>query len=136
MFRAVGSFLGRVFGSSENVGKTADMIRDGLDKVIYTEEERADYSQQSVELYLEFLRLQTDGGHLARRFLAVAVGSLWSLAVLILIVATIFSGWFPAAAAISTSVLAVTPIINTPFITVMTFYFGHRILQAFGKSDK
>lgn len=135
MFSAIGRFVGRVFGSQENIGKTADMIRDGVDKLVFTDEEKADYSQKSVELYIEFLRVQTDGGHLARRLLALMVGFAWTATVALLVLGVVLSAWLPVWAGIVGNLFEVLKgVVAMPFLAVMTFYFGHRILQ--GARDK
>ena len=53
-----------LFGGSDSVGKIAEKAADGLyngvDKLFYTEEEKADARQKAGELYLDFIKVAYD----------------------------------------------------------------------------
>lgn len=129
MFKALGGFLGRLFGSGDNAGKTVDMIRDGLDKIILTAEERRDYEQKGAELYLEYLKTSSDGGHLARRLIGLAVTSVWwcyAMGVGALMVVGVWDGRFAESGLALAEVML--KIVLPSFVAVKLFYFGHRLV--------
>lgn len=130
MFKAIGGFLGRLFTSPENVGKTVDMVRDGLDKLVLTDEERLDYDKAAAAQYLEFMKIASDGGHLARRLIALIVTSVW--AIYATSIGTMFTAgiWVEglAEAALGLSEVMVK-IVLPSFGGVMLFYFGHRLVK-------
>lgn len=130
MFKAVGGFLARVFTSPENVGKTVDMVRDGLDKLILTKEEQADYNQKAAEMYLEFVKVSSDGGHLARRLIGLIVTCVWAIyasTIGAMFTAGIWVEGFAEAALNLTEVML--KIVLPSFGGVMLFYFGHRLVK-------
>lgn len=130
MFKAIGGFFGRLFTSPENVGKTVDMVRDGLDKLIFTKEEQADYNQKAAEMYLEFVKVASDGGHLARRLIGLTVTLVWALyaaTIGILYTMGIWVSGFAEAALGLTEVML--KIVLPSFGGVMLFYFGHRLAK-------
>lgn len=133
MFKAVGGFFARIFTSPDNIGKTADMVRDGLDKLILTKEETKDYEQKAVENYLEFVKVSTDGGHLARRLIGLIVTFVWALYTLsiggLITVGIWVEGLAEAALALSDVLVKV---VLPSFGGVMLFYFGHRIIKGDG----
>ena len=126
----VGGFFGRVFGSPENTGKTLDMIRDGLDSVILTQEEKIQYTQKGVEMYLEFIKLANSGPDIARRFIAILISIMWALAIFGCFFLAGAGMWFEAAAASSIVLFDMTLKLVLPsWGAVMVFYFGKGILD-------
>lgn len=73
-------FLGRMFGSDKAVEKTIDTVANGLDKLIYTEEERAEAAAASRtearSMFIEWVR-NSQGQNIARRFLALIIAFTW-----------------------------------------------------------
>jgi len=74
------SFIKSLFGTNENnskvVERAADGIYNGLDKLIYTEEEKADAFQKGREAFLEFVKITHDQNSIrsvTRRWLAFLV---------------------------------------------------------------
>ena len=69
-----------LFGGSEDIGKiaekAADGIYNGIDKLVYTEEERADALAKGREVFLEFTKIAYDQNQIravTRRWLAFIV---------------------------------------------------------------
>ena len=79
-------FLGRLFGSNEAVNKGVDAITSGIDKLFYTEEEKAEASlvlrQKAGELLIDWMAA-TQGQNIARRLLAVLIAFTWLIMYLI-----------------------------------------------------
>ena len=69
-----------LFGGSDSVGKIAEKAADGLyngvDKLFYTEEEKADARQKAGELYMDFIKVAYDQNttrSVTRRWMAFLV---------------------------------------------------------------
>jgi len=82
MFGAIGSFVGKMLGSDKAIEKGIDTISNGLDKLVYTDEEKAEdgakeraLARQSLVKWLD----ATQGQNLARRLLALIVTATWLL---------------------------------------------------------
>jgi hypothetical protein len=113
----IGSFFGRLFGGSKSAEKALDMVKDGVDALVLTEEEKVNYSIKGVELYLEYLRVTYDGGHLARRLIGLIVTGIWSVYCI---------------AALYFMDMKIITAISDPFMAVMVFYFGAGIVSKLG----
>ena len=74
------AFLGRIFGSDKAIEKSIDTVAAGLDKLIYTDEEKADDARQSRtearSMFIEWVR-NSQGQNIARRFLALLIAFTW-----------------------------------------------------------
>lgn len=115
------SFFGSMFGNKEAGNKIIDGVKDGIDKIWYTDEEKAeDVAQARREgyaVYMEWLK-STSGSRLARRYIAVIITTPWAIA----------------------QVLSMILDMVTPFIkgveTVKTIIDGKLTEQLVLKSDK
>jgi len=72
--------LGKMFGDADVVKKAADGIYNGLDKAIFTKEEKAEFNQKRMELYLKFVEA-TAPYKIARRYIAIVITCVWALLV-------------------------------------------------------
>jgi len=74
------SFWGRLFGSAEATKEAVGAVRDGLDALWYTKEEKAaDQAAEVTEarrVLLEWVK-NSQGQNLARRVLAFAIAAAW-----------------------------------------------------------
>jgi len=74
------SLIGRVFGSDKAASSLIDNVSKGLDKLVYTGEEKAEADARAVtearSMVIDWLRT-TSGQNLARRILAFMVASVW-----------------------------------------------------------
>lgn len=84
------SFWSFLTGGSDVAEKAADGIYNGIDKLIYTDEEKAEASQKGFELFLEYQKA-TLPQNKARRQLALLVTALWTTLVVIQALGVIFS---------------------------------------------
>ena len=76
------SFLGRMFGSSKAGEKLIDGAMQGIDKLWYTDEEKAQDAAQAkrevMTVYMAWLE-STSGSRIARRLLALGSFSIWAV---------------------------------------------------------
>lgn len=111
--------LGAIFGSSKNT----ETVLSGIDKAFFTKEEKSDY-------FLKYLAA-TQPQNLARRFIAMSVVLLWSLLILVGIVAHFIAevhGEFVF------GILA--EVVATPFSIIIGFYFAAHLARAWKKDSK
>lgn len=96
----LGSYvLGRLFGSAEAGKELVSGVRDGLDALVYTDEEKAEAHARDIsesrQMMIEWFR-NTQGQNLARRLIALVVTCVWALqyttAQLLAVTAVWFSG--------------------------------------------
>lgn len=80
MFSGIGSFFGKVFGTDKALAGIVDGVSSGLDKLVYTDEEKADDHAKSVtearQLVVDWMR-STQGQNLARRLIALSITGVW-----------------------------------------------------------
>lgn len=74
------SFWGKIFGSDSVIEKAVDGVYNGVDKLIYTDEEKKDNYLRIMEMYTAF--------KVAQRFLAVIFGVPYALACFITFIAS------------------------------------------------
>ncbi len=76
-------FISKMFGSERAGDKIVDGVVNSIDKIWYTDEEKADAvataRTEGYAVYTEWLR-STSGSRLARRFLAIMVTGPWAFA--------------------------------------------------------
>lgn len=76
-------FWGRLFGSEEATKGAVNAVRDGLDALWYTDEEKATDKAKDItearRVLLEWVK-NSQGQNLSRRFLAISISMTWLLA--------------------------------------------------------
>jgi len=76
------SFWGKVFGTDEAITATVGAVRDGLDSLVYTNEEKAnDAAKERSEarsMLVQWMEA-TQGQNLARRVISLAITGVWLL---------------------------------------------------------
>lgn len=80
MFSAIGSTIGRIFGTDKAAKSIIDNTSNALDKLVYTSEEKAEDNAKSVtEARMMLIKWMdsTSGQNLARRILAIAITFVW-----------------------------------------------------------
>lgn len=74
------SVLGRLFGTETAIKETINAARDGIDALIYTDEEKANDAakdrSEARSMFVEWIR-NSQGQNLARRLIALAITSVW-----------------------------------------------------------
>jgi hypothetical protein len=77
---ALATFFGKVFGTDAAIKETISAVRDGMDALVYTEEEKAvDAAKDRSEaraMVVQWMEA-TQGQNLARRFLSMTITGVW-----------------------------------------------------------
>ncbi|MCP4991944.1 MAG: hypothetical protein GY928_39605 [Colwellia sp.] len=78
----IGAFLGRLFGGDKAGAAIVDSVSNGIDKIWYTAEEKAEATAQArtegFAVYMEWLK-STSGSRIARRWIAMLVTGIWAI---------------------------------------------------------
>ncbi len=122
--------LANIFGSSKNSETIVDGAVKGLDKIIFTKEERADANQKVAEWYLKYLGA-TQPQNVARRFIAMIVVALWAGLILLGIAVRWISYDYSD---FIFKVLA--ELVNEPFMIIMGFYFLAHVVRTYNKGKQ
>ncbi|MCR9089871.1 MAG: hypothetical protein NXI11_00780 [Proteobacteria bacterium] len=89
-------FWGKLFGTDEALKGVVDGVTNGIDALVYTEEERANAAAESRAearaMVVEWMR-STQGQNLARRLLALVVTAVWLAMYLIAACLNITAVW-------------------------------------------
>ena len=114
------SFWGRLFGSDDIVEKTADGIYNGIDKIFFTDEEKADASKLGFQLWIK-AQEATQGQNIARRFIALLVTVFFLLNCLIYVIALYLDNSHAGQ-----HFDFISKVLVWPFTAIITFYFFKR----------
>lgn len=118
------SFLASLFGSATIAEKAADGIYNGLDKAIFTDEEKSDANKKVLDWMLEYMKA-TNPQNVSRRFIAIVVTLLWALLVIVMLAAKALGA--DAFAEYSFGVM--TDIVAVPFGIIIGFYFLAHVVR-------
>ena len=111
----------------------------GIDSIWYTDEEKAQDKQKAkqaaADMYIRWMEA-TSGQNRARRAIALTITALWASTYASAILCDVAGPWLPAdvAARLATSAETLrsgAADMNTPFVLVLGYYFGQRMLDAF-----
>lgn len=76
----IGSFFGKLFGTEKALGGIVDGVTNGLDALVYTDEERAKDAaadrSEARKMIVQWMA-STQGQNLARRLIALAITGTW-----------------------------------------------------------
>lgn len=122
--------LGAIFGSAKNTETIVDGAVRGLDALVLTKEEKAEYRVKGAEWFLKYLQA-TQPQNLARRLIAVIIVSLWAGVVIAGVVA------WPLNEPYADFIFSVlTDVVMNPFLMVMGFYFAAHVVRSFVDGKK
>ncbi len=80
MFSGIGSFFGKLFGTDKALESVVSGVSNSLDKLVYTDEEKAEDHAKSVtearRMVVDWMAA-TSGQNLARRLIALAITGAW-----------------------------------------------------------
>lgn len=119
------SILKRIFGDKDIANQVVTGAVAGVDKIFFTQEEKAEANQKLSEWYLKYLEA-TQPQNLARRFIAMIVVVLWAGLIITGVVAQKFNADY---AKYVFEVLA--EIVMNPFLMIMGFYFLTHAVRAY-----
>lgn len=77
---SIGSFFGKLFGTEKALGGIVDGVTNGLDALVYTDEEKAGDAakdrSEARQMVVQWMA-STQGQNLARRLIALAITGTW-----------------------------------------------------------
>lgn len=113
-----------IFGTADHTKTVLDASVAGIDKLFYTDEERAENAGRFADWYLRYLAA-TQPQNLARRLIALVLVLLWASLVVLGVVAWKFDK------AYSDFVFqTLVDIVSEPFLLIMGFYYGAHVVRA------
>lgn len=115
--------LGWLFGGTDAANKTVDSISSGLDKLVYTDEEKGDASREGMKLWIKYQEA-TQPQNVARRIIAMTVGGVWAFLILLMVLS------FPFSEAYAEYIFKIFAYAVTPtFGLITSWYFFKRTKQ-------
>lgn len=91
-----GGLLGKIFGSDKAIESTINSVSSGLDKLYYSDEEKADDAAKSRTEARQMIvswMAATQGQNLARRLLALSITGTWLLMYVSAMIGSIVASW-------------------------------------------
>lgn len=117
--------FGAIFGTPKTLEAIVDGAVSGIDKLIFTDEEKAETNQQIRGWMIEYLKA-TQPQNVARRFMAITITLMWACLILLGValykIDMGYSAWI-------FSVL--DNLVNQPFMILMSFYFLARVANTY-----
>ncbi len=111
-------------GGGGTANKVVDAAVDGLDALVFTDEEKSRAGQKILDFKLKWLTA-TSGQNVARRVIAIAIVALW-VATIVLAIGLQLLG---ATEKSDFVFLTLKDVINTPFMVVIGFYFAAHLAR-------
>ena len=134
------SFWGRLFGSSHAVNAMVDGVTNGLDALVYTDEEKSlDAAKERSEArgMLVSWMAATQGQNLARRFIALVIAGIWVFQYLTVTLLSIISIWVGDPEGFERSAKVIgenAEQMNAAMMLVLGFYFAAPHMGLIAKS--
>ena len=137
----IGAVLGKVFGTEKALTSIVDGVSSGLDKLVYTSEEKADDASaersEARRMVIEWMAA-TKGQNLARRIIALSVVFVWLFNYILSGLFSIIAVWFqPLRDKLLEGDIYTNPLIQTsdilktsandmaqPVMLILAFYFA------------
>jgi hypothetical protein len=133
-------FWGRLFGSSHAVNAMIDGVTNGLDALVYTDEEKSlDAAKERSEArgMLVSWMAATQGQNLARRFIALVIAGIWVFQYLAVTLLSIISIWVGDPEGFERSAKVIgqnAEQMNAAMMLVLGFYFAAPHMGLIAKS--
>jgi hypothetical protein len=125
------SFWGKIFGTENAINTTISAVKDGLDALVYTDEEKAGDAAkertQARSMVVDWMQA-TQGQNLARRLIALSVTTVWLAQYVMSLIGSMIIPWLDADA--EQWVESVTAIndsaaqMNSAMMLILAFYFA------------
>ena len=124
--------LSKLFGADEVVKKAADGIYNGIDKLVYTDEEKADMRLKAAQQFLQLLKAY-EPFKLAQRLLALIFAVpyvfVWIVAATLFVIGAIWPQYGAAIEASKTLAKMNNETLGTPVAIILAFYFSGGMLE-------
>lgn len=125
--------LGFLTGNAKSVEKVIDAGISGIDKLIFTDEEKADYNQKLQSMHLEFVRIsasESTAQSISRRLICLPVVYVWLILVLTSTIAAVFNIQIDAES-LSNNINTM----STPALAAIGFYVGRHMIGGLKSKD-
>lgn len=141
------SFFGKLFGTEKALTAVVDGVSNGLDALIYTDEEKAEAAAENRtearKMVVEWMRT-TQGQNLARRLLALSITAVWLLQYMLSQVASIIAVWSDSPERWEQTAMQMmngAAAMNSAVMLILAFYFaaphmGDIVQGILGKMNK
>ena len=124
------SIWGKIFGTDAAIQTTIGAVRDGLDALVYTDEEKAGDAakerSQARSMVVDWMQA-TQGQNLARRLIALSITAVWLTQYLVAMVGSVISVWTPDPQLWLETVAVIgdyAESMNSPMMLILAFYFA------------
>ena len=134
-------WIGKLFGSDKAATSLIDNISNGLDKLHYGDQERAEDRAKAVregnKVYMQWLQ-GTSGSRIARRFIAITVTLVWASQYVLSLFMSCLAPWM-SDPKVTENLMSTSEVLqangeqgNAAFMIVLGFYFlGNKADQMF-----
>jgi len=137
------SLLGRIFGSNKALEATISGVTNGLDALVYTDEEKAQAASeeraQARQMVVGWME-KTQGQNIARRFIALIVTLIWAVQYVAAMVLDVVAIWVVDERMVQSanSIRSGGESVTGAMMLVLGFYFaaGHLSTIVGGAMDK
>lgn len=124
---SVGKFLGSMLGLSQSHEKIIDKVTNGLDKLSFDAQERAESRARLIEVLGNYMQ-QTEGQNPARRVVAFSIIGVWLMLIITLFVSAIAG----AVETAESAVMLLDEYVHDLARLVVIFYFGIHAVKQLG----
>lgn len=124
------SFLAKIFTGGFDPNKAVDLVKETGDKLVFSQEERAEVNMKATEGLSNFILATMDENtarSITRRYIAILIITIYLFISLIII----GIGCFNYALAEKLVELTIKLSLGTAFITVIGFFFGSYLLKKY-----
>jgi hypothetical protein len=124
------SFISKIFTNGVDINKALDIVSKGADKLVFTQEERADLNKETTEGLSQFIKdtaSENTARSITRRYVAILVIVVYLLISLVIIAIGIWS----TQKALELVKLTNELDLGTAFIAVIAFFFSSYMLKKF-----
>jgi len=124
------SFISKIFTGGVDINKAIDVVSKGADKLVFTQEERADLNKETTEGLSQFIKdtaSENTARSITRRYVAILVIVVYLLISLVIIAIGIWS----TQKALELVKLTNELDLGTAFIAVIAFFFSSYMLKKF-----
>ena len=126
----IGETIGKMFGTDKAAASLIDHTAGALDKLVYTDEEKAeDKAKSRTEARTMVIKWMqaTSGQNLARRLIALVVTVIWAVQYVAVVLLSVSAVWVENSAKLTDSASVIGDYAvktNTAFMLILGFYFA------------
>jgi len=123
--------LSAVFGTAKNTDKIVDGAVKGIDKLVFTNEEKAEYQAKAADWFLRYLEA-SQPQNVSRRLIAVVVSAVWAFYSVLTAIVGLLELYLGGGTTVGAEFLAGTGIklVLPSFGLIVSFYFIKHMISA------